>query len=125
MRADVGHIIVAQIRRAVVRPMVLVPDTTAAASSPALNRIVLVPLVLGLIDGVVEITTATGEKVVVPMLNGLVTTVLPTRIVDVHRITKLLTLAATPIVDVNRITLVLVRALPEAQLIPSVQLHAQ
>ena len=56
---------------------------------------------------------------------GLVIQTLGARVVGVKRITKLLTLVGQQLVAVNRTTLVLVRALPEAQLIPSVQLHAQ
>ena len=115
-----GHIIAAQIRRAVVRLMVHVLNTITVVVKRIVSTLVVVAHL-----GAPPVVMVLGVIVVAVRPNGHAMDTVGQAVVDVHLITKLLTLAATPIVGVNRITLVLVRALPEAQLIPSVQLHAQ
>ena len=114
------HIIVAKMRRAVVRLMVHVLNTITVVVKRIVSTLVVVARI-----GVPPVVMVTGEKAGALGRDGHAMDTVGTAVVDVHLITKLLTLAATPIVGVNRITLVLVRALQHPQLIPSAQLHAQ
>lgn len=113
------HIILVSIT-IVVRPMALVLYEKTVVVQRIVSTIVVVAQL-----GTPTVVTVLGEKVIAVRPNGHAMEKVGLTVAPVKRITKLLTLVGQQLVAVKRTTVVLVQALPEAQLIPSLQTHAQ
>ena len=104
----------------VVRPMALVLNTKTVVVKRIVSTLVVVVRI-----GAPPVVMVTGEKAGALGRNGHAMDTVGIAVAGVNRITKLITLVGQQLVAVKRTTLVLVQALPEPQLIPSLQTHAQ